>query len=233
MIGRSLWQWVFIRICIVFLQYVVPLGAFVSVALLFSSAIQPKIPIVIAVWAVAETLFFLLVFSPRYFILQRDALHPAPPNQYERQKLFQLCLDSVSDPEHYLTMWFKGASLSEICREDLKQFFCWSFLNKEKHGLLDDSELEDYVNQFEKKLGKDLMPGKGNATSLRLTLDPVRMLPRPLMWYLVSRGQSNHLLAFHVELTDSARSSSQSTDSPMSICYFTRFDSIGCQSSNF
>ncbi|KAL8871383.1 MAG: hypothetical protein Q9174_002768 [Haloplaca sp. 1 TL-2023] len=70
-------------------------------------------------------------------------------------------------------MWFKGAPLSDICREDLKQFFCWSFLNKEKYGLLDDSELEDYVSQFEKRLGRDLMSGKGNAIPLRLTMDPI------------------------------------------------------------
>lgn len=95
-------------------------------------------------------------------------------------------MDSVSDPEHYLSMWFKGAPSSDIRRENVKEFFCWSFLNKGNYGLLDDSELEDYADQLERILGRELPPGRGSATSLRLTLDRVQMLPRPLVWYLVS-----------------------------------------------
>ncbi|KAL8737042.1 MAG: hypothetical protein Q9181_002086 [Wetmoreana brouardii] len=82
-------------------------------------------------------------------------------------------------------MWFKGAPASEICRDNVKQFFCWSFLNKEKYGLLEDSELEEYVDQLETRLRRQLPPGEGSATSLRLTLDSVHMLPRPLVWYMI------------------------------------------------
>ncbi|KAL8780631.1 MAG: hypothetical protein Q9194_000822 [Teloschistes cf. exilis] len=82
-------------------------------------------------------------------------------------------------------MWFKGAPLHEIGRENVKQFFCWSFLNKSKYGLLDDLELENYADQLESRLGRKLPPGKGRAIPLNLTLDPVHMLPRPLVWYLI------------------------------------------------
>ncbi|KAI4202986.1 MAG: hypothetical protein LQ350_002203 [Teloschistes chrysophthalmus] len=78
-------------------------------------------------------------------------------------------------------MWFKGAPLHEIARENVKQFFCWSFLNKSKYGLLDDAELEDYADRLESRLGRKLPPGKGKAVPLNLTLDPVHMLPRPLV----------------------------------------------------
>ncbi|KAL8698113.1 MAG: hypothetical protein Q9201_006751 [Fulgogasparrea decipioides] len=82
-------------------------------------------------------------------------------------------------------MWFKGAPASEICRDNVKQFFCWSFLNKGNYGLLEDSELEEYVDELETRLGRQLPPGEGSATSVRLTLDSVRMLPRPLVWYMI------------------------------------------------
>ncbi|KAI4179230.1 MAG: hypothetical protein LQ346_007242 [Caloplaca aetnensis] len=92
----------------------------------------------------------------------------------------------MSEPEQYLSKWFKGAPLSEIRRENIKLFFCWSFLNKSGYGMLDDQELEDYADQLEKVLERELPPGKGNAIALRLTLDKVQMLFRPLVWYLVS-----------------------------------------------
>lgn len=55
------------------------------------------------------------------------------------------------------------------------------------HGLLDDEELEEYVDRFEILLGRKLALGRGSAVPLRLTLDKVNMLHRSLLWYLVSR----------------------------------------------
>ncbi|KAL8788667.1 MAG: hypothetical protein Q9213_001595 [Squamulea squamosa] len=185
MIGTAWWQYVFIRLCILLLQYFVPLAALLCAVLFFVSPLGDTIPRLVVAWAVSEILFFLLVFLPRYLILQRDALHPSPLPRKDRQRLFRLCFESVPDPEVYLKGWFKGASASEIRRENVKEFLCWSFLNKRDYGLLDDQELEDYTLQLEKLLGRNLPPGKGNATALRLTLDRVSMLHRPLIWYLL------------------------------------------------
>ena len=91
----------------------------------------------------------------------------------------------MEDADQYLSKWFQGASLNEIRRENVKDFFCWSLLNKGEYGLLDDDELEEYANGVEKILGRKLEPGRGDATPLRLTLDGVRMLHRPLLWYMV------------------------------------------------
>lgn len=49
-----------------------------------------------------------------------------------------------------------------------------------------DEELEEYIAEMEKLLGRKLEPGRGNAQCLRLTLDKVEMLHRSLIWYLVS-----------------------------------------------
>ena len=54
------------------------------------------------------------------------------------------------------------------------------------YGMLDDGELEEYVDRFETLLGRKLEPGRGSAVPLRLTVDRVNMLHRPLLWYLVS-----------------------------------------------
>lgn len=63
---------------------------------------------------------------------------------------------------------------------------CWAFLNKAYHGLEDEEELEEYVKKTELLLGRNIEPGRGNATSLRITIDEVKTLYRSLFWYLVS-----------------------------------------------
>ena len=66
------------------------------------------------------------------------------------------------------------------------EFFAWAFLNKGSCDPDDDEELEEYVTRTELVLGRKLELGRGSATSLRVTLDAVKTVYRPLFWYLVS-----------------------------------------------
>ena len=93
--------------------------------------------------------------------------------------------------------------MSETKRENVKDFYCWAFLNKDAHGLLDDEELEEYVAKFEKGLGRKLESGRGAAVPLRLTLDKVKMMHRPLVWYTV--GSSFSDIKFSLDLLMSIR----------------------------
>ena len=186
MIGTSTPEYIFIRACIGLLRLVIPIFAFCCVLV---SGLWPqkyRIPVIVQIWAVAEVLFYLLVFLPRYFYLQRAAIHPPLVPRQKRRQLFDLCMRSARTPDRYLTKWFMDAPLSEIKRENLKEFFAWAFLNKGAHGLLDDEELEEYIDEFEASLGRKLDPGRGAAIPLRLTIDEVKMMHRPLLWYFVS-----------------------------------------------
>lgn len=189
MIGTSLWDYIFIRLCIVFLHYVAPLSALYCVAVLVLHPSNFRIPLVFEIWAVAETLFLLLIYFPRRYFLQHAAAHPEVPPRDKRRRLFELCHDTVDDPEVYLSKWFKGAPPSEIKRDNLKEFLCWAFLNKGAYGTLDDEELEEYADDLEMRLGRKLELGRGNAKSLRLTMDRVTMLHRSLLWYMVSASR--------------------------------------------
>ena len=82
-------------------------------------------------------------------------------------------------------MWFLGAATCEIRRDNVKEFFCWAFLNKAEYGEPDEEELDEYVNMLENILQRRIEPGRGTAAPLRLTLDKVEMLPRSLAWYSV------------------------------------------------
>lgn len=96
-------------------------------------------------------------------------------------------------------------------RDNVKEFFKWALLYKgdekvekkaarqqvegEEEGFeVDDEvsrkaeeerELDEYVDGVQTLLGRRIEPGKGPAKSLRLTVDEVKMLHRPVIWYLV------------------------------------------------
>lgn len=186
MIGTSLWNLIFIRFCIISLHYVAPFSLLYCLLSILMRPLIYHIPQPFEAWIIAEALFFILIYLPRYYILQNAAIHPPTKSRENRRELFQLCNQSVEDPEHYLSMWFKGAVSSEIRRENVKEFFSWAFLNKPNFGVLDEEELEEYTDQMEILLGRKFQPGKGDASSLRPTADKVKMLHRSLLWYLVS-----------------------------------------------
>ena len=50
----------------------------------------------------------------------------------------------------------------------------------------DEDEIEEYTLEIESMLRKDFRPGKGTVKPLKLTIDPVDMLHRSLLWYFVS-----------------------------------------------
>lgn len=208
MINSSPASYAFIQACIYFLHYIAPLSAVYCVIILLLRPSTYRVPLVLEVWVIAETALFALVYLPRTILLQRAATHPELLPREQRQELFELCLDTVEDPEKYLAGWMRGAPASEIKRENVKgevqilqpsftilkylELFCWAFLNKKDHGPEDDDELEAYVDATELRLGRKLDAGRGDALSLRVTIDRFRSLHRSLLWYFVSHiGNSN------------------------------------------
>jgi hypothetical protein len=188
MIGTSTFDLVLIRCSIFSLRYVGPLGFLfctANVALYgFKAALSP-IPLVIGSIAIAETLFYPLVYLPYRAYLQRDAVHPPTLSKPERKELFARCNSNIPDPEAYLNKWFLGAPKEQIKRENLKDFFLWAFFNRGGPPGEDDEELEEYITLTEELLGREIEPGRGGAECLRLTLDRVDMRHRTLLWYLV------------------------------------------------
>ncbi len=185
MIGTSLWDYVFIRSCIFVLHSIAPLSIVYSIALFGLPLKSYRLPWYLEAWMLAETAFYTLVYLPRKYRLQHAATHPTLLSRADRRQLFKLCHDTVPDPEQYLSKWFKKAPSSEIKRDNVKEFFCWAFLDKGVSGPEDYEELDEYVHKMEILLGRQLDSGRGKAECLRLSLDKVAMLHRSLTWYLV------------------------------------------------
>ena len=183
MINDSVLGYIFIRSCIFFLHYIAPFSVLYSILTLYLKPDANRITWCLGSCSLAETLFYTIIYLPLSYYLQNEAVHPPVPSRDARRDLFQLCHETVPDPKLYLSKWFKYAPMSEIKRENVKEFFCWAFLNREKHGPEDEEELEEYVCKLEGLLGRRLEPGRGSAKSLRLTVDSVDMLHRSLTWY--------------------------------------------------
>jgi hypothetical protein len=194
LVGNSLPEYLFIRTAITVLRLIAPFSLVYLVYVLVITSLEDprytkwaRLPFSLEVYLGIESAFYLLVYFPLKIWLQRDALHPEPPSKAERRILFQRCLESVQQPDTYLIRWFLNAPMGSFGRENVKEFFAWSFMNKPyEHASEDElAELETYVDQLEEQLGVDLPPGRGSSQSLRGTLDSVPMQHRPLIWYLV------------------------------------------------
>lgn len=190
MLGLNLWDYVFIRTCILVLHSIAPLSIIYS---LVSVAVPLPVypPRFLQVWLALEAIFYLVIYLPLRAYLQRPAKHPTLPSRDDRRKLFWRCHNNIHDPIQYLRKWFRGASDADIKRENVKDFFRWAFLNTGDPDLAYEEELEEYATEMERLLGREIEPGRGNAKCFRLTLDKVEMSHRSLTWYLVSvcRGE--------------------------------------------
>ena len=165
------------------MHYIAPLSAFYCIAVLILHPWPYRIPLGLEIWAIAETAFLLFVYYPSVYLMQRPAKHPMNTTPEKRRELFNLCKSTITDPDHYLRLWFRKAPLSEIRKENVKQLYRWAFFNKANYDPEDEDELDEYIVETETLLGRKLKPGRGNAVPLLVTLDKVRTLYRSLFWY--------------------------------------------------
>lgn len=186
MIGTSATEYAFIRVCIFILHCVAPLSLlYCGIAIAISYPV-PRRPTVIELWPVAEALFWTCFFLPYRSCLQNAATHPALRSRKERRKLVNLVKAEVSEPERFIRGWFKGARIDDIGLQNVKEWLTWAFLDRDWVDGKDEDEIEEYALEIEDMLGKDFRAERGAAEPLRLTIDPVNMLHRSLLWYLVS-----------------------------------------------
>jgi hypothetical protein len=229
MIGTSIPEYIFIRVCILALRAVTPLSIFY---IAFSIAEPPSSIAgrLLLSWCAIETAFWLLVYLPKKRSLQAAAQHPPLLDRDERRELFWKCWEKIPHPEYYLNKWFLGANPADVKRENIKDFFRWALFNTgdrtgevkaEEVELIEsqEAELNEYADGIQTLLGRPLEPGRGKAKCLRLTVDKVKMVHRPGIWYLVGNstlaGLEISLLApgFRDKLTRSYRLSGSLTRS--------------------
>ncbi|KAF5013460.1 hypothetical protein FDECE_536 [Fusarium decemcellulare] len=194
MIGTSFGEWIFIRLSIAFFRNT-PL-VYIVVILILPLVLPGSVflPVVCVLFAalLAEVVFYLFIYRPYLKRLKRDAVHPPPLSRQDRRALFDRCLGNVPSPEIYLKWWFLGADLDDIRRDNVREFLLWAFFERgdgpglvDDHGGSIDEEVDEFILILEQRLGRQLQEGRGNAKSLRLTLDSIQSTYRGLIWYVI------------------------------------------------
>jgi hypothetical protein len=181
---------VFIRTSILSLRSIAPLSITYCVCRGFGLVGHSKTTLirVIDVYAITESLFFLVVYLPRKWLLNR----PAAPStvlatREEREAAFVRTWGAYSDPHEYLSGWFKGVAVEELQREDIKDFISWRLWNSTQRAPEYEDELDHYLAMVEDSLHFKLPLGSSGKTSMAVTLEPLQTVHRPLLWYLVRR----------------------------------------------
>nr|POE74322.1 hypothetical protein CFP56_70797 [Quercus suber] len=180
-----------IRFAICGLRIIAPLGLLYSAYRLLHISVfrldNLRLPLPVDIWLVAESAFYLLAYLPLNSWLQSEAEHPRPLERRDRELLFRRCLDTIDDVAPFLSAWFLGSPLRDIRRENINEFYAWSFFNKRYPDVSDDelTELNHYTDMLEQKSGFSFGHGRGKARSLRGTLDGVPTQHRPILWYLI------------------------------------------------
>lgn len=175
MIGTSLPEYVFIRVCIFLLQYTTPiclacLVVLASVCPGGAGAVVRSLPgWLLLGYSIADLLYAVFIYIPYTQRLRAEAEHPPPLTRAERRAFLDRCLTHMPDPERYVREWFLGADLAEIRRDNLREFLLWAFFDRRpsvaaEEPAEDDAELDEYVALIEQKIGRRVMPGRGRAT---------------------------------------------------------------------
>lgn len=87
------------------------------------------------------------------------------------------------------TGWFFNSKSYLIKRENAKEWLLWALFGCNLDDMREEwaDEIEGYLRRLEAYMGSKFEDGwNAAAKCMRLTLDPVVMLHRPLIWYAVS-----------------------------------------------
>lgn len=137
-------------------------------------------------YTTCESVFYFLVYLPRKWYLNRAAKPYLPvKTRDERRRLLVRTWDATPDPRAYLSLWFSGVPVERLRQEDVKDFLCLRMLHRTERSEDDDDELDEYLRYTEEVLGVNFEEGFSGVPIMAVTTEPLRILHRPLFWYLV------------------------------------------------
>ncbi|KAG4418795.1 hypothetical protein IFR04_008077 [Cadophora malorum] len=182
---------IFSRIFAWYFQSIAPLSIGYCILVTFNLLPFQRLPTALEAWLLAESLFYLAVYLPMSHAVHGVALKVDASTRSQRRDLFNKCISTITNPVKYVSLWHRGAPIESIRRDNVKEWICWAFLDIGFGGPDEDEELEEYVDLMEEILPGDMKfsPGKNSAVkTLRFSLDPVNISPKPLLFYVLGVG---------------------------------------------
>ncbi|KAH9900781.1 Alpha/Beta hydrolase protein [Cubamyces lactineus] len=185
MIGDSFPEYVFIRFSIFCLRSIAPLSILYIILSWYHHCFLYSWWL--GLYATAEAAFYLLVYLPRSRLLQKPASHPPLPTREEREALFEKCFSRVRDSQKAYG-WFFSTAPDGIKRDNMIEWLLWAIFGTHREGLKDEwaEELQGYLRKMESLFGHEMEDGWDQTVRcMKITLDPVDMIHRPLLWYFI------------------------------------------------
>lgn len=194
MIGTSTTEYLFIRICILFLHNIAPISILYSTQLLLVQFFHlpihlERIPYPIQIWLTAEAIFLVTVVMPLKYSLRHSTICHRRLSAECREKLFRSCIASVPNLEKYLRRWLMISETEYIKRDNVKDFVRWAFFkpdDEHERDQQDEVEIEAYTTEIEKLIQQRLSPGRIDMKGLGQLLHETTGSNRSLLWYTVS-----------------------------------------------
>ena len=101
--------------------------------------------------------------------------------------MFEKCFSRVRDSQKAYG-WFFSTAPDGIKRDNMIEWLLWAIFGTHREGLKDEwaEELQGYLRKMESLLGREMEDGWDQTVRcMKITLDPVDMIHRPLLWYFV------------------------------------------------
>lgn len=101
-----------------------------------------------------------------------------------------------------LRVWFHFAPMDQVYADNIREWLSWAFAGRPLEEVKADADMSKMIDQalamIEYRLElKNLKPGYNpNVKAIRLTLDSMRVLNRPLGYYVVCNGVSHGVIAW-------------------------------------
>ena len=117
----------------------------------------------------------------------QEATHPELLSRAEREALFAKCFASTRNAE-FATGWFFCSSPHKIRRGNVIEWILWALFSSPPDSPIQEweEEIDGYIRTIEKLLGRKLEEGYNEEIRcMKVTMDPVLGVHRPLLWYMV------------------------------------------------
>jgi hypothetical protein len=193
---------------IIFISSVIPLSIIWLIQCLFLDIhiipiTSPFLSTMITIWSLAEILF-LIYQSYLYAKIQRKSPAPHLP-PIERNRLISIALVNMKNLQNTISKWFMDHPFENIDRQSFIGWLAYAFFSKELQELNDEEyqEINLLIQEIETNHQLQITSNESNKkiSYMKHILDPVRVIFRPLVFYIVTDTLLNGILAtsiFHL-----------------------------------
>jgi hypothetical protein len=158
---------------------------------------SPVLRMILTLWSIAEVSFFVYQLY-LYTKIQHQTSAP-PITSKERDLLVSYALANIKNIPNTLSKWFMDCPFQDIDRESIVGWLAFAFYSKNYNQLTNDEykEIILFIEKIELQQQLKANTDKSNKKVfyMKHILDPVRVIFRPLAFYIVTDTIVNGILA--------------------------------------